>query len=70
MKEEAMMESMVMGIGGFAVMMVALGLIAGTAPQVTYYTCSICGEQFTSMDDLEQHFYAKHPTEPIEIIWE
>lgn len=70
MKEEVMMESVVMGIGAFAVMMVALGLVAGTAPQVTYYSCPLCDEQFTSIDDLEQHFQTEHPAQPIDIIWE
>ena len=70
MQEEVMMESMVMGIGAFAAMMVGLGVVMAYTPTVTYYTCPICDAQFTSMADLESHFESEHPSEPIDIIWE
>ena len=68
--EDKMMGPMIAAIGGFAAVMIGMGMIMAFTPQVTYYTCPICGARFTSMADLEAHFAAEHPAEPIDIIWE
>lgn len=64
------MSAVMGGILAFAGVMIGLGMAMAFMPQVTYYTCPICGARFTSMADLEAHFAAEHPAEPIDIIWE
>lgn len=70
MAEDEMTDAVVAGIMGFAAMMLAIGLIGATTPQVTYYCCSICGECFTSVAELEAHYAAEHPAADIDITWE
>ena len=70
MEEDKMISAVATGVMGFAVLMVGLGMTMAFIPQVTYYTCPLCGAQFTSVAELEQHFQTEHPTQPIEIIWE
>jgi len=70
MEEGVMMKSMALGMGALVAMTIGMSVISSYTPQVTYYTCPICGAQFTSEADLISHFEAEHPSEPIDIIWE
>jgi hypothetical protein len=70
MEEDRTMQVVATGIMGFAGVMIGLGMAMAYMPQVTYYTCPLCGAQFTSAADLEEHFASDHPAEDIDIIWE
>ncbi len=62
-------EKIMMGcMGALIGLAMAVGVIGMYAP--TVYTCPICGATFSSMAELEAHFEAEHPAEPIDIIWE
>jgi hypothetical protein len=54
----------------FAGVMIGFGLIEALSPKVTIYVCPICGAEFTSETEREQHFVSGHPTEPIDVLWE
>ena len=69
-EEDKAMESMMLGIGAIMALLVGFGLVTAFLPQVTYYCCPICGECFTSVEDLEAHFAAEHPAVDIDITWE
>jgi len=69
-EEDKIVSAVGAGVMGFAGVMIGLGLLMASMPQVTYYTCPICGAQFTSETELESHFVSEHPTEPIDILWE
>ena len=55
---------------GFAGVILGFGLLSALSPKVTIYTCPICGAEFNSEIEREQHFVTEHPTEPIDILWE
>lgn len=33
------------------------------------YRCPVCGEEFSSLEELQSHFTTAHPREPIPIEW-
>lgn len=70
MEEDKTITAVATGIMGFAGVIIGLGIAMASVPKVTYYTCPICGAQFTSLSELEAHFGAEHPAEDIDIIWE
>jgi len=55
---------------GFAMIMIMIGIMGAYTPEVTYYCCPICGECFTSVEELESHFASEHPAADIDITWE
>ena len=69
-EEDKMMSAIGAGVMGFAGVMIGFGLIEVLSPKVTVYVCPICGAEFASETEREQHFVTEHPTEPIDILWE
>jgi len=60
-------------IGAMAAMIgiaMVMGITGAYAQAAAPYCCTICGECFATLDELETHFEAEHPSEPIDIIWE
>lgn len=60
------------GVMGMVVAVMIAAVILQVLPVYaapTVYACPICGEQFGTMGELEAHFAAAHPSEPINIIW-
>lgn len=68
MEEVGMME-MVMPIMMMAVMAGVVQTIL-PGPAVKNQCCPICGECYSTYDQLYNHFTTAHPAEPIDIIWE
>jgi predicted histidine transporter YuiF (NhaC family) len=68
--ENKMMSTMMMGVGAMIALVIGLSMVTSFLPEVTYYYCPICGDPFTSEQDLIDHFESAHPSEPIDIIWE
>ncbi len=48
---------------------VAVAAIALAAPPEVY-TCPVCGDEFSTLEDLQYHFTTEHPREEIPIEWE
>lgn len=61
---------------GFMAIMIAIMMMAIVSQMIpvqaapTVYTCPVCGEEFTTLAELEAHFADAHPSIPINIIWE
>lgn len=73
MPEEKRISPGVVILGGLGLALVgALGLatLAWAAPPPAEYCCPICGECFTTYDELYTHFTTAHPSEPITITWD
>ena len=70
MEEDGMTSAVMTGIMGFAMIMIMMGIIGVYTPEVTYYSCPICDECFTSVEGLETHFAVEHPAADIDIAWE
>ena len=70
MEDDGMTSAVMTGIMGFAMIMIMIGMIGTYTPEVTYYCCLICGECFTSVEELEAHFAVEHPAADIDIAWE
>jgi len=70
MEEDGTTSVVMTGIMGFAMIMIMIGMMGVYTPEVTYYCCPICGECFTSVEELETHFAAEHPAADIDIAWE
>jgi len=72
-ENDDMMSQMMLGVGAMMALVVGMSMVSmytPTAPEVIYYDCPLCDEQFTSEADLISHFESAHPSEPIDIIWE
>ncbi|MBA7636872.1 hypothetical protein ES703_44500 [subsurface metagenome] len=48
---------------------VGIYALARAAPPEAY-TCPVCGDKFSTLEALRDHFETEHPHEPIDIIWE
>ena len=68
--EDKLMRGVAYGVMGFAGLMIMVGLLAHYSQAATPYCCPICGQCFATLAELEAHFEAEHPGEPIDIIWE
>ena len=68
--EDGVDSAVLTGIMGFAMIMIMIGIIGAYTPEVTYDCCPICGECFTSVEDLETHFGIEHPAVDIDVIWQ
>lgn len=64
-KQMGVMMSVIM-LAAVLQMVLPSGDASGSTEQ---YCCPICGACFDTLAELEQHFAAEHPTEPINIGW-
>jgi len=49
----------------------ALGIVAlarAAPPEV--YACPVCGAEFSTLEEMQDHFITEHPREPLPIEWE
>lgn len=48
----------------------AVALVTFAKAQPPSYCCPVCGECYSTYDELYDHFTTEHPAQDIEIIWD
>lgn len=66
--EKSMMTT-VMAVMMAAVMLTVIQQLWPVQAAPIMYVCPICGQEFATLAELEEHFTSTHPTTPIDIIW-